>query len=325
MHITEDMIDPQLLPLGPIMGLQGGLMHSERGLRLLEKMTRLLKYVPANGIQRQSVTIARSQGASKLRLAVMKPPQPQERAPGLLWLHGGGYAIGTAEMAGQGMPKDLMAHSGCVVVAPDYRLSVEAPYPAALHDAYDALLWMKDHAAELGIDDSRLIVGGESAGGGLAAALCLYARDRGKVAIAFQMPLYPMLDDRMTTESAQFEGAPVWDKVSNALGWQLYLGPLFGSDAVPAYAAPARATDLAGLPPAISFVGSIELFRDETVAYFDGLHRAGVPAQLELYDGCYHAFDMLKSGADVSQKATAFLLEAYDHALETYAVEQPAG
>ncbi len=324
MHITDDMIDPQLLPVGPMLRLQG-LMHSEWGLRLLEKGTRPLKYMPAHGMQRQSLTIPRGQSPSKLRLLVMKPLQPRERAPGLLWLHGGGYALGAAEMASQGVPKQLMAQSGCVVVAPDYRLSVEAPYPAALHDAYDALLWMKEHAAELGIDDHRLIVGGESAGGGLAAALCLYARDRGEVAIAFQMPLYPMLDDRMTTESAQFEGAPVWDRQSNALGWQLYLGPLFGSDAVPAYAAAGRATNLAGLPPAISFVGSIELFRDETVAYFDGLRRAGVPARLELYDGCYHAFDMLKPNADVSKQALAFLQEAYREALERYTARQPAG
>lgn len=323
MQITDDLIDPQLLPVGPMRSLQR-LMRSERGLRLLEKSTRLLRYAPAGDMQRQSITIPRTHETTGLRLAVMKPLQPRERAPGLLWLHGGGYAIGTAEMAGQGVPKRLMAQSGCVVVAPDYRLSVEAPYPAALHDAYDALLWMKNHAATLGIDDRRLIVGGESAGGGLAAALCLYARDRGEVAVAFQLPLYPMLDDRMISESARFEDAPVWDKPSNALGWRLYLGSLFGTDAVPAYAAAARATDLAGLPPAISFVGSIELFRDETVAYFDGLRRAGVPARLEVYDGCYHAFDMLKPNSGVSKKALAFLQQAYGEALERYTAEQPA-
>lgn len=324
MYITDDMIDPQLLPIGPMRRLQG-LMRSKRGLRLLEKTTRLLRHVPAGDMQRLSVTIPRSQAPSRLRLSVMKPLQPREHAPGLLWLHGGGYAIGTAEMAGRGMPRALMDHSGCVVVAPDYRLSLEAPYPAALHDAYDALLWMKENADRLGIDDSRLIVGGESAGGGLVAALCLYARDRGEVAIAFQVPLYPMLDDRMTTESAQFENAPVWDRPSNALGWRLYLGSLFGSGAVPAYAAAGRATDLAGLPPAISFVGSVELFRDETIAFFDGLRRAGVPTHLELYDGGYHAFDMLKPGAAVSQRARAFLLAAFGVGLESYAVEQPSG
>src|SRR5690606_30824760 len=130
--------------------------------------------------------------------------------PGVLWIHGGGYAQGVPEMS-HDMYRQLIGTRDCVIVAPDYRLSIDAPYPAALEDCYEVLLWMKDHAQELGIRSDQLMVGGESAGGGLTAALAMYARDRGEVNLAFQMPLYPMIDDRMVTESAGDNNAYVWN------------------------------------------------------------------------------------------------------------------
>jgi acetyl esterase/lipase len=242
--------------------------------------------------------------------------------PGILWLHGGGYAIGTPE---QSLPMigKLINRRSAVVVVPDYRLSVDAPYPAALEDAYETLLWMKDHARTLGIRDDQLMVGGDSAGGGLAAAVSLYARDLGEVAVAFQMPLYPMLDDRMDTESAVGNDAPVWNSLSNENAWSLYLGERFGTMDVPAYAAPARADDLSGLPPAVTFVGALEPFRDETVQYVARLKKAGVPVDFQIFPGCYHAFETVSPGATVSRQAIEFFLQSYDRAVKTCFARQP--
>jgi acetyl esterase/lipase len=217
--------------------------------------------------------------------------------------------------------KRLIQASNCVFVAPDYRLSIDEPYPAALEDSYEALLWMKDHAEELGIRDDQLMVGGESAGGGLTAALSLYTRDRGEVKIAFQMPLYPMIDDRMITESAGENNAPLWSSDSNRWAWKLYLGGLFGKN-VPAYAAAARATDYQNLPPTLTFVGDLEPFRDETLQYVRKLREAGVPVDFEIYKGCYHGFDIINPKAEVSKRATTFFIKAFKYAVEHYFAEQ---
>jgi acetyl esterase/lipase len=181
---------------------------------------------------------------------------------------------------------------------------------------------MKGNASALGIRGDQLMVGGESAGGGLSAALTLYARDKGEVAIAFQMPLYPMLDDRMTSETAQDNHAPVWNSKSNANAWKLYLGELFGTPKVPSYAAPARATNYRGLPPAVTFVGDLEPFRDETIQYVENLRIAGVPVDFKIFQGCYHGFEQICPNAKVSKQAITFLLTAYNHAVENYFTEQ---
>jgi acetyl esterase/lipase len=220
------------------------------------------------------------------------------------------------------MAKRFIDASNCIVVAPDYRLSIEAPYPAALEDSYDALLWMKDHVKELGIRDDQLMVGGDSAGGGLTAALTLYARDKEEVAIAFQMPLYPMIDDRMTNESAKDNNAPLWNSKSNFNGWKLYLGDLFGTPNVPYYAAPARAKDYSKLPPTATFVGDLEPFRDETIQYVENLREAGVKVDFNIYRGCYHAFDAVCPKAEVSKEATAFIINSFKHAVDHYFSEQ---
>ena len=263
-----------------------------------------------------------ARGGRQIRVRIYRPRREVSQVPGILWLHGGGYSLGLPELNAD-MYKNLIGTRDCVIVAPDYRLSVEAPYPAALHDSYDALLWMKEHAAELGIRTDQLMVGGESAGGGLSAALALYARDLGEVKLAFQMPLYPMIDDRMQGESAQGNNAPIWDSASNGWAWQLYLGELHGREDVPPYAAAARATDYGGLPPTVTFVGELEPFRDETVAYVENLRAAGVPVRFERYAGCYHAFDMMCPRADVSRRATAFLMQAFGDAADRYFAAQP--
>lgn len=215
--------------------------------------------------------------------------------------------------------------SACVVVAPDYRLSLDAPYPAALEDSYAALLWLREHGETYGIRSDQLMVGGNSAGGGLGAGLCLHARDRGEVAIAYQILLYPMLDDRMKLPSARDNDGPVWNSKSNQLAWKLYLGNLYGREDVPIYAAPARSTDVSGLPPVCSYVGSLEPFHDEVVDYLDRLRTAGVPVSYRVYEGCYHGFDIVCPDASVSQEARAFLLDRFRLAAEQNFAAQPQG
>jgi acetyl esterase/lipase len=252
-----------------------------------------------------------------LRICIFKPLRSSQGVPGVLWLHGGGYALGKAEQA-HNMAKRLIEASNCVLIAPDYRLSIQAPYPAALNDNYAALLWMKNHAKELGIRDNQIMVGGDSAGGGLTVALILYARDKGEVNIAFQMPLYPMLDDRITSESATNNNAPIWNSKSNYNGWKLYLGDLFGTPNVPYFAVPARAEDYCNLPPAVTFVGDLEPFRDETIQYIKNLKNAGVPVNFKIFKGCCHAFQQIVPWADISKKAISFVVNSYKYAVEHY-------
>ncbi len=258
----------------------------------------------------------------KLRLCVVKAKHCKENAVGLLWLHGGGYAMGTPEQS-MGFIR-LFAQTGqCVVVAPDYTLSLDAPYPAALQDGYAALEWMARHADTLGIRPDQLFLGGESAGGGLAAAVSLLARDKGQPSIAFQMPLYPMLDDRRNTPSAQNNRTPGWDSRANEIAWRLYLGDLFGSAHVPAYATPARAESLAGLPPTYTYVGDIEPFYDETLRFVAALQAAGVEAQADVYAGCFHGFDIIAPGSSVARQARKALLTRFLWAVEHCKREQP--
>ena len=319
MKIERKMIDKQLRIPGTIAKI---ILRSpsEAKFRKLRKLSNHLRGKKVKGLQCSEIWIPRSQDGTNLRLCVYKPLVPSVGSAGILWMHGGGYAIGVPESSA-GIISKFIAESGCVVVAPDYRLSLDAPYPAALDDCHDALLWMKKYARDLGIREDQLMVGGESAGGGLAVALALYERDHNGVKIAFQMPLYPMLDDRMTNESAMDNNAPVWDSETNQIAWGLYLGDFARGD-VPIYAAPARAVDFPNLPPAVTFVGELEVFRDETIEYVRNLRKAGVPVDFEQYAGCYHAFDRMNPYADVSRKAFSFLMKSYRYAVAHYFTEQ---
>lgn len=224
------------------------------------------------------------------KLIILRPAGQREPLPGILWIHGGGYMTGMAAMVYASCGRMLARKYGAVVVSPGYRLAWRKPYPAALEDCYAALAYMADHAEELGIRRDQLIVGGESAGGGLAAAVCLCARDRGKIPVAFQIPLYPMLDCYDTPSSRDNHGHN-WNTRRNHWGWRHYLGDLYGTTPIPKYASPSRETDYAGLPPAYTFVLDGEPFLDETVEYIRRLKEAGVDASVDIYHGNFHGFD----------------------------------
>ena len=257
----------------------------------------------------------------KIKILIVRPgknKKPQENTPGILWIHGGGYATGMAEMLFMGRALNLVRKYGAVVIAPAYRLSWEKPYPAALEDCYAALLYLKKHAQELRINKNQIMVGGESAGGGLTAALCMYARDKGEVNIAFQMPLYPMIDNE-DTEASRDNHAPVWNTKRNHSAWKMYLKNVTGE--VPPYAAPARQTDYANLPPAYTFVGDIEPFYEETLTFVENLKRAGVKAKVDVYPNCFHAFDMMVPFQKVSKKAVHRFEKMYQYAAEHFFAE----
>lgn len=221
--------------------------------------------------------------------------------PCVVSIHGGGYVLGSYDMDDVRFDRWCVSH-GVVGVSVDYRLAPECAYPGPLEDCYRALTWTFEQADALGIDRRRIGVMGVSAGGGLAAGLALLARDRGELALAFQLLDSPMLDDRQATPSIQRDDLLVWTRQSNEFGWRSYLGERYGSDDVPAYAAAARATDLSGLPPTFVAVGGIDGFRDEDVDYATRLARAGVPTELHVYPGAPHAFQLVRE-ATVSQRA----------------------
>jgi acetyl esterase/lipase len=230
------------------------------------------------------------------------------------FIHGGGYLFGSALVEDARLNR-WVEQSGCVAVSVEYRLSPETAYPGPLEDCYAALTWMASNAAELGIDATRIAIVGQSAGGGLAAGLALLARDRGEVSPAYQLLIYPMIDDRNATASTHIKGAKVWSREANLLGWTAYLGHEPGGDDVPIYAAAARATELAGLPPTFVAVGSADVFRDEDIDYATRLLAAGVPTELHVYSGACHGFEGIVPNAAVSKRCQRDIDDAVLRAL----------
>lgn len=240
-----------------------------------------------------------------VEVIVLQPTSATGPVPAVVHTHGGGMVMGDART---GLPEVAAwaAELGLAVVSVEYRLAPETPHPGPVEDCYAALLWTVAQAQELGVDPARVLVAGASAGGGLAAALALMARDRGEVALVGQVLIYPMLDDRNESGSAQqMAGVGVWDRTSNQTGWGALLGEAAGGPDVSPYAAPARATDLSGLPPAFIDVASAETFRDEDVAYASRIWAAGGVAELHVWPGGCHGFDMLVPDAGISQAARA--------------------
>ncbi|MGO9153095.1 alpha/beta hydrolase [Mycobacterium sp.] len=251
--------------------------------------------VAAPDIEHTDLTTEPAGGVS---MTVLRPRDAVGNLPVLFWMHGGGMVIGNRFMddARLGAWCRLLS---CVCVSVEYRLAPEAPYPAAIDDCDQGLRYIVDHAAELRLDAHRIGVGGRSAGGGLAAALALRWRDRGDNHVAFQYLEYPMLDDRMNTPSSLLDGLPLWSRESNAFGWHAYLGDHYGTDQVPSDAAPARAVELAGLPPTFITVGTADCLRDEAIDFAGRLCRAGVLTELHVYAGAVHGFDMFTDCAVV--------------------------
>lgn len=254
----------------------------------------------SDAVEREDVLVP---GDPPVPVRVHRPRGVEGALPCMVSIHGGGHVVGSYDMD-DAMLDALCPSVGMIGVSVEYRLSPEHPYPAALDDCYAALRWTYEHAAELGIDADRIGVRGISAGGCLAAGVALAARDRGDVPLAFQLLDCPMLDDRQASTSIQVDGLPVWTRESNEYGWSAYLGALSGTDGVPHTAAPARATDLAGLPPTFVSVGAVDGFLDEDVDYALRLAHAGVDVELHVYAGAGHGYQMAATSQIAAQSRT---------------------
>ena len=265
---------------------------------------------PNDRVAREDRSVPGPRGDVVIR--IYRPVGAAASLPCLVWIHGGGMIFGSVDsddLACNGYAEAV----GCVVISVDYRLAPEHPHPAPVEDCYAALLWAADNADELGIDPGRIALGGSSAGGGLAAGTALLARDRGGPSVVFQLLVHPMLDDRDDTPSTvEFDEILTWSRRHNRSGWSALLG---GTADVDHYAAPARATDLSGLPPALIQVGELEVFRDEDIDYAARLLGAGIPTQLHVYPGAYHAWDAVAPEAAASVRALQERIEALSRAL----------
>lgn len=249
-------------------------------------------------VTREDVSL---EGRGTASVRVHRPVVRRADAPGVVWMHGGGLVLGDNRMDDARFDK-WCRELGIVGVSVEYRLAPEHPYPTPLEDCYAALAWIHHNAASLGVDPQRIGIGGASAGAGLAAGLALLARDRAEFAVAFQLLIYPMIDDRQTTPSSSWSD-PIWSPAANTFGWASYLGAAKGTADVPAYAAAARATDLAGLPPTLVTVGALDGFSDEDIDYAKRLRLAGVPTDLIVYAGAPHGFDTFGEFTAVSRRA----------------------
>jgi acetyl esterase/lipase len=255
-------------------------------------------------------------GAPDVRLVITKPKAAGTGHPGILHVHGGGYVLGDAEMTG---PTDEVyaLRLGAVVVSVDYRLAPETPHPGPVEDCYAGLAWLHGEAERLGVDRGRIAITGESAGGGLAAALVLLARERGEIPIAFQHLVFPMLDDRTVVDPdpSPFVGEFIWTRASNRFGWASLLGAEPGGPDISHFAAPARVTDLSGLPPTFMVCGALDLFVEENLDYARRLIRAGVPTEFHIYPGAPHGFQFA-ADAEVSRTYARDSLSAWSRALK---------
>ncbi|MEU6477490.1 alpha/beta hydrolase [Streptomyces sp. NPDC047017] len=243
--------------------------------------------------------------APDVSLLICRPAAPATAGPRpvLYHVHGGGMVLGDHRI-GVDVFLEWARELDAVVVSVQYRLAPEHPHPAPVEDVYAGLVWTAEHAAELGGDPERIVIAGASAGGGLTAALALLLRDRGGPRPLGQLLMYPMLDDRNDTPSArQMAGTGVWDRTANETGWTALLGDRRGGPDVSPYAAPARAEDLSGLPPAFLDVGSAETFRDEVVAYASRIWQAGGDAELHVWPGGFHGFDAFAAQSALARSA----------------------
>ncbi len=312
---TRHLVDPELVALldqVPVSVLTAETLGRARAM-ISQASTNLPQ---SSALSVSERFIPGPEGAPAVRVLVYLPTPVQQPLPTLLWLHGGGYIMGSAG-AEDLTVKSIVSAIGCAAVSVDYRLAPETPHPGPIEDCYAALKWLSTHPDELGIDPKRIAVGGSSAGGGLAAALALLTRDREEFSLLFQFLLAPMLDDRTCTlsELHPYTGEFIWTPQANCFGWTSLLGQEPGGPDVSPYAAAARAEHLEDLPATFINVGALDLFLEEDLEYARRLMRAGVPTELHVYPGAYHGFRMV-ADAQVTQAAQRDQLAALKRAFD---------
>ena len=309
---SKHLVDPELIPLLEQPSVE---VNASTLPMLRDPMAALRITAPAAPeITCEEIFIEGGDG-QRLRLLVYLP-SATARTGGLLSVHGGSFVMCTPEMH-DAQSRYLAQRAGCVVVAVDYRLAPEWPYPAGLMDCYATLRWMHTEATSLGVSPDRLAVFGDSSGGGLAAGLALMVRDRGEFSLAAQFLLYPMLDDRTGTPAEPgpmpYTGEFIWTRQSNKFCWRAFLGKYASEEVIPIYAAPGRAELLSGLPPTFLGVGALDLFLSEDLQFAQRLLRDGVPTELHVYPGAFHAFTTADDTSSVSLQSRRDLWDAIAH------------
>lgn len=305
-------MDPDVAAaLAALVGEQGDVERSPRDIATRRSESTALfdavaaSWPVASGVEVHDYALTTADGA-ELPMWWYRPEGADRFGPGLLYLHGGGMILawGHVGRVYDAVLREYVASSRVPVLVVDYRVAPEYPDPTPVSDCYAALQWLEEHAGELGVDPARIGVAGDSAGGGLAAGVSLMARDRGGPAIAQQLLAYPMLDDRTVVPDPQLPpDALIWTYDDNATGWGALLGDAAGGPDVSAYAAPARAADLTGLPPTYIDTGDLDIFRDEDVDFARRLALAGVPTELHVHPGCPHGFETFAQGTSASRQA----------------------
>ena len=312
----RDLIDPESrVPLDALLAaMPGGFNAIPDIVARRATLEAVLATMPAPqfpGVATEDRTVPGPDGDPDVTVRVYRPAGAEGPLPGIYFIHGGGMVLGNID--GEDATACTLCEAvGAVVVSVEYRLAPEHPHPAPVEDCYAGLRWTAEHAEELGIDPARLALYGGSAGGGLVLGTALLARDRGGPAVRFMMPIYPMIDDTHTTASSQeITDIGIWDRAGNIEAWDWYLA---GKPA-DQYAAPTRAEDVSGLPPAYIDVGTVDLFRDEDIAFAQRLMAAGVPCELHVNPGSYHASEVFAPDAALSQRIWATRIAALKRAL----------
>jgi acetyl esterase/lipase len=304
----KNRIDPELVPpLEGFLNLMGGglKLHDITAVRteMARMLTTMMVATPIiEGVITEDLKGPGPENSADVAVRIYQPTNRPDTLPAILWMHGGGYVLGSVEKDDL-LAKNLAKAVQCVVVSVEYGLAPENSFPAPLEDCYAALKWLSTHSDELGVEKSRIAIGGGSAGGGLAAGLALLARDRTEVDVVFQLLISPMIDDRNILPASEANpDTLVWSRENNLIGWRSYLGHEPGGKNLSPYAAASRATDLTGLPPAYISVGELDLFLNENIAYAQRLLEAGVPTELHVYPGAFHGFEICAPLAEVSQR-----------------------
>ena len=312
----RDLIDPEVRePLDQLLQAIPGGFNSipdivQRRAAVAELLA-ALEIPPNPNVTSEDRTVPGPEGEPDIKVRIYRPAEETGTLPGIYFIHGGGMILGDIDEEDP-VATMICEHVDAVVVSVEYRLAPEHPYPAPVEDCYAGLVWMARRAEELRFDPDRLAVYGGSAGGGLTIATSMLARDRGFPALRFQMPIYPMIDDRNETPSChEITDIGLWDRAGNIEAWQWYLG----DGKADQYAAPARAEDLTGLPPTYIDVGTVDVFRDEDIAFATRLMQAGVPTELHVNPGAYHAAEVFAPDAALSQRIWARRIEALRRAL----------
>lgn len=293
-------------------------MRLPGAIRIVDWLRRRQVGKDAVGLDCSTVFIKSSLDGYAIRTRVYRPMEDHGRLPCFVYFHGGGYVMGVPEGAAE-LIKLFIKARPCIVIAPDYRKAKQRPFPAGFQDCYDALLWARDNASDLGCTN-KVIIGGHSAGGGLTLGVALKARDSGDVEVAFQMPFFPMIDETQPADPARDIDPPVWDTNLNRIGWTAYLKDVLrGKETLTAYAAPARALSYNGLPPTITYVGDKDPFYWETQTLVERLKSDGVEVVSTIYPGCYHAFEYIGDGGQIGAEARAYTVDNFGLFYDRYA------